>query len=320
MSSRNSDDFFRWEPGGRIYKPDGDLWWSRTHAQSPRAWEFSDGTLRIVFSTRDGEGRTRPGYVDVQMEDPTRVVQIGSEPMLDLGVPGAFDDSGVMPSCFVRDGDRVHMFYTGWNRSTTVPYRLAIGLATSHDGGHSFQKIGPGPVMDRSLLEPISCSQPYVIPWGGGYRMFYLSIFAWREVSGRMESYYNLRYVDSKNVRQWCPAGDIAIECDDSFTKAVAVPTVWREEGLFRMIYSFRGDSGFRDDPKSAYRLGYAVSRDGDSWERLDQELKLCNGGSDWDSVMQAYPDYFESSSGAFLFYTGNGFGREGIGFMKRIK
>ena len=59
-------------------------------------------------------------------------------PVLDLGELGCFDDVGVMPSCIVNvDGAKL-LYYAGWNTSTTVPYRISIGLAVSDDGGYTF--------------------------------------------------------------------------------------------------------------------------------------------------------------------------------------
>lgn len=309
-----------WKPGGLIYVPDGSLAWSKTHAQSPRALDLGNDRLRIVFSTRDQKGRTRPGSIDVSASDPSVIQAIAKDPLLELGEPGAFDDCGVMPACFLRSGGKIYLFYTGWNTSQTVPYRLSIGLACSDDGGLSFTKIGRGPVMDRSLHEPLGCSQPYVIPWGNGFRMYYLSIFKWAQVEGRLESYYNLRYVDSDNLLHWLPKGDVAVECDDDFTQAIAVPTVWVENGGFRMIYCFRGDNRFRTDPQSAYRLGFAVSPDGDQWRRQDDRIGIQRSTSGWDSEMQAYPDYFSHPLGSYLFYSGNGFGRGGFGFARRVQ
>lgn len=318
MNSRDIEPM-RWEPSKLIYRPDGSLPWSLTHAQSPRALDLGDGILRLVFSTRDDNGRTRPGFIDVRSDNPAEVIKIGSEPLLDLGRPGTFDDCGVMPSCFLRTEDSIYLFYTGWNTSGTVPYRLALGLARSSDGGQTFEKVGEGPVMDRSLHEPISCSQPYVIPWKSGYRMYYISFFDWREINGRLESYYNLRYVDSTNLESWLPKGHIAVDCDDELTKAIAVPTVWKEDGKYRMVYSYRGDTDFRSDMNTAYRLGIAVSDDGDSWQRRDDLTGLHRSKAGWDSLMQAYPDYFSNDYGSYLFYSGNGFGQAGVGFARRI-
>jgi len=274
--------------------------------------------MRVVFSTRDGEGRTRPGFIDVDASDPARVLDVGQQPLLELGSPGSFDDRGAMPACFLEEAGVTYLFYTGWNTSDSVPYRLSIGLAKSTDGGQSFEKVGPGPVMDRSLHEPISCSQPYVIPWKGGYRMYYISFFDWREINGRLESYYNLRYVDTDDLECWRPKGHIAVDCDDEFTKAIAVPTVWKEGDKYRMLYSYRGDTDFRTDTNAAYRLGSAVSDDGDSWQRRDDLIGLHPSESGWDSQMQAYPEYFSNEHGSYLFYSGNGFGQAGVGFARR--
>ena len=62
------------------------------------------------------------------------------------------------------------------------------------------------------------------------------------------------------------------------------------------------------------YRLEYAVSKDGVLWERsFDQEVLPPTSGG-FDSVNQSYANVIEQGEELWMFYTGNGFGRTGIG------
>ena len=48
-----------WIKKGTIYKPDGGLSWSKTHAQVPVVDHLSNqGVLKVYFATRDQEGRS----------------------------------------------------------------------------------------------------------------------------------------------------------------------------------------------------------------------------------------------------------------------
>src|SRR5262245_16992172 len=128
-----------------------------SHASLPVPDRIQDDVLRIYFGTRDAEGRSQPGAIDVDPDNPQRILRVHDRAVLQLGEPGTFDDRGIMPSCLVTDRGTRYLYYIGWNPQVTVPYRLAIGLAVSADGGASFDKASLGPVADRDYREPFFC-------------------------------------------------------------------------------------------------------------------------------------------------------------------
>jgi hypothetical protein len=81
------------------------------------------------------------------------------------------------------------------------------------------------------------------------------------------------------------------------------------------MWYCHRGSVDYRTDPLQSYRLGYAESRDGLGWTRLDHLVGIDRSDDGWDSVMLAYPFVYEHRGRKLLFYNGNGFGESGIGY-----
>lgn len=145
-----------------------------SHAQCPTPLRIDDDTIRIYYGSRDAQNRTLPAFIDVDAQQPARIVDMHKEPVMDLGALGAFDDSGVMPSCVLRVDGRVLLYYAGWNTSTTVPYRISIGLAASDDGGRTFERVFDGPILERCAREPHFCSTPFVLCDGKRFRMWYL--------------------------------------------------------------------------------------------------------------------------------------------------
>ena len=129
-----------WQKKGLVYKPDGSLAHSRSHAQVPYAFKHKD-FLRVYFSSRDDNGYSRPTFIDVDYDDPSKILYIHDTYVLDLGGPGEYDETGAMPSWFVpqTNGD-IWLYYTGWNR-THNSYRLSMGLSVSTDGGLNFKKM-----------------------------------------------------------------------------------------------------------------------------------------------------------------------------------
>src|SRR5262245_17546081 len=92
----------RWEKGGLIWGPEGDSAWGKTHAMVPTPVKVSPGEVRVYVGALDDSGVGRIGYIDLDEDDPRRVLRAAREPSLDIGEPGMFDDNGVLPSSVVK--------------------------------------------------------------------------------------------------------------------------------------------------------------------------------------------------------------------------
>ncbi len=305
-----------WIKKGLVYKPTGDLAHSRTHAQAPFAYEHPD-FLRIYFSSRDEHMQSRPTYIDVDYDDFTKIKYIHDQPVIDVGYPGENDETGVMPSWLVNRPDgEVWLYYTGWNR-TVNSYRLSIGLAVSADGGVTFQKKFRGPVLDRNIHDPVWAAMPSVmVEEDGTWRMWYISCQKCVYIHGYPEPYYRCHSAVSRDGIQWQISDVPAIEFDD-FLDAVGRPSVVKENGIYKMYYSYRNARDYRTDPNYSYRLGYAESEDGVHWERKDAQVGIERSPDphDFDYQMMNYAHYYIRGDKKYLFYNGNGFGASGFGY-----
>jgi predicted GH43/DUF377 family glycosyl hydrolase len=308
----------RWEKKGTIFVPSGQRPWMRSHASIPICDYRANGLLRIYFGTRDDAGRSHIGWVDVEADAPTQVHQISESPLLNHGPPGTFDDSGIMPSWLLEVDGRKYLYYIGWNPQVTVSYRLSIGLAISDDGGDTFVKLSKGPVSDRSFDEPFFNTAPCVRYENGLWRMWYISCTEWETVNDWPEPRYHVRYAESKDGINWRKTGIVCIDYDAN-TGAVGRPCVFVENGIYKMLYSYRGVVGYRTDPHQSYRLGYAESLDGIRWTRKDGEVGISRSEHGWDSEMMEYCSLFQSRDDLYMFYNGNGFGKTGFGYAVRI-
>ncbi len=307
-----------WVQRERIFHVDGQYPWMKHHAQIPTSLLATEDRLKIYFATRDDQGRSRVGLVEVDPDEPATVRTLHDSPVLDLGRPGTFDDSGVMPSCIVDAGDEHHLYYVGWTRGVSVPYRNAIGLAISTDGGTTFTRAFEGPVVDRSRDEPFSTLTCSVLRDGGGCRMWYTSTTEWIEVQGRFEPIYVIKYAESEDGVDW-RRENVTCIVPRSPLEVNGRPWVIRDGDTYRMWYSYRGIAGYRDNPSESYRIGYAESRDGVAWERRDELAELELPESGWDSEMLAYPSVYQHRGTRHLLYNGNGFGASGIGHAVQV-
>lgn len=299
----------RWDKLGLVYAPDGSLPWARSHAMIPTPLRMDENRVRVFVTFCDDGGLGRPGWVDVSAADPTRVLDVASKPLLDIGRPGTFDENGVLACSVVADGaGRLLMYYVGFELGHRIRYRLLTGLAISEDHGATFHRHAETPVLERSPAELYFRCGPYCLQEGGAFRLWYVAGSEWTEIDGKSMPVYNLRYAESVDGSTWPGQGEVQIKItgldEHGFGRPCVIPT---PGGGYRMFYSIRRRS------LRAYRLGYAESADGRNWKRMDETLNLdvTPGSFDSDAIMYAAP--IELGGRLYVFYNGNNFGRDGF-------
>jgi predicted GH43/DUF377 family glycosyl hydrolase len=267
----------------------------------------------VYYGPRDQQNRTRTAWIDVDPADPARILRVHDRPALDLGRLGTFDDSGVMPGAVAAVGDELYLFYTGWTGGVSVPYRTAVGLAVSLDGGESFERVSEAPVIDRTPEEPFGALSPYVLYEDAAWRMWYGCYLGWEASGERPEPVYVIRYAESTDGITWARSGRTCIP-PRSPLEANGRPWVLRDGDGYRMWYSHRAIHDYRHDRHSSYRIGYADSVDGLGWERRDNDVGIDLSADGWDSQMVSYAAVYEYGSLLHMLYCGNGFGTTGFG------
>jgi hypothetical protein len=262
------------------------------------------GGTELFYSSRDAQGRSHIGRATLAGDlDGEPVFE--EEPVLSPGELGAFDDSGVTTGCIVEDGDAVNLYYSGWTRGQTVPFYFYVGCARSTDGGRTFSRMSPAPVLERNEVDPYLTASPWILVESGLWRMWYVSGTGWEVRDGAPRHRYHIKYAESRDGVAWSREGHVCIDLRDEDEYAIARPTVLHDGDRYRMWYCSRGD---------AYRLGYAESADGLTWDRRDERAGLEPAPAGWDSEMICYPAVYERNGRRFLLYNGNGYGATGIG------
>lgn len=296
----------KWVKKGLIIKPQPDIYWV-THAMVPFAERIEGDNYRIYFSGRDKENRSLIGYSELNINEPSKILCYSKEPVLDLGELGCFDDNGVTPSWIVNHDNKKYLYYIGWNKGTTVRMHLVAGVAISTDGGKSFQRVSKVPILDRTNEEPYTLNTaPCVMIENGLWRMWYVSGVKWID---KDTPRYNIKYAESLDGIKWERKGIVCIDFKSEKENALARPCVIKEDGIYKMWYSYKGES---------YRIGYAESKDGITWERKDDEAGIDVSESGWDSEMIEYAFVFNHNGKKYMFYNGNDYGKNGIGYAIR--
>jgi hypothetical protein len=267
----------------------------------------------VYYADRDKSGKSFTTYVDLDRSDLSKIIYLHKEPILPLGAPGTFDDDGMMPSFAARRDGMVYLYYSGWNRGMTVPYRNSVGIAVSEDDGKTFRRLYEGPVLDRTPKEPYIAVTPTIIQEGSLWRMWYISGTKWVKVEDRYEPVYVIKYASSHDGIDWDRPNHQCIPQAHDW-EAFSHPTVLRGSDRYRMWYCFRHSLDYRDGSGS-YRIGYAESLDGLAWSRMDRVNGLDTSEEGWDSTMTCYPFVTRIDGRTVMFYNGNGFGRTGFGY-----
>lgn len=293
----------RWRKLGQIFVPSGQHPWMMSHAACPIALKIGENCHRVYFGTRDATNNPRIGFIEINLEKPSEILALSEQPAFDIGSYGMFDENGVYPGTILPFGDRLRMYYCGRCNLESPRYTMAIGVAESQDGGHSFERLQRSPILDRNASEPWAVSTPCVVPHEEGYRMWYLAGTGWNETGDK--SYYDIRQAKSQDGLIWTRNGEPQIFATTGESN-IASPAVLRKGDHWHMWFC----TFIQDE----YKMGYAVSYDGSTWKRHDGEVGIRLSASGWDAHGMAYPSLIVHNDRVYMLYSGNGYGRGGIG------
>jgi predicted GH43/DUF377 family glycosyl hydrolase len=297
----------KWQKRGLVYVPTGEQWWAKSHAFIPTA-EVLEDRIRVYFTSLDVNKFGRIGYVEVDIEKPSKILFLTNEPVLDIGILGTFDDCGVNASCVVNVKDKKYLYYIGWQRVERVPYMLFSGLAISLDGGKSFERYSNAPVLDRTPSESFSRSAPFVFIDRGLFKTWYWSCTNWSVENGWVHYNNVIKYAESTDGINWKSTNDICIAPDGKEDYSVGRPWVIKDGGIHKMWYSIRSKT-------KPYSMGYAESMDGLNWVRKDNEVGIDTSEAGWDSGMICFPCVVDAKGKRYMFYNGNRHGETGFGY-----
>ena len=297
----------KWHKIGNVFPPIGRRTWLKSHAGNPFAWHIKDSLYRVFFTSRDANNRSHISSAIVDFNADFKILEVSEHPILAPGELGLFDDSGVMMGYLLEKGDKLYLYYLGWNLKVTVPWLNTIGLAISEDGGETFQKYSRAPIMDRSDNDPFSISYPSILFEDNSYRMWYGSNLGWG--SDQSDMMHVIKSASSDDAIHWTTNNRTAIPLKNEFEYALSKPFVLKENGTYYMWYSFRASK-----LSNKYRIGVAASVDGQVWERMDEKVGIEPSKSGWDSEMIEYPWIGKHDDHYIMLYNGNEYGRTGFG------
>lgn len=307
----------KWQKKGLIFKTDKQFDWMSSHAQCPTAIVLED-RIRIFFSARLENQQSLPTFIDVERDNPKKIIALNPNPVLERGRRGTFDENGIIPSYFISKEDQLFFYYAGWSQCKNVPYKNFTGLAISDDNGLTFTKFSEAPVFSLNQYDPLSATGPCIVFKDNRFIAIYSTGVDWLEIDGKLEHTYQLTYAISKDGIYWSASGKLIFQSLDQL-EADCKPCIIENEGVYHMWFSKRGSRNFRKPGDTAYRLAYAFSVDMINWTRDDAKAGIDVSEEGWDSDMICYPHIVKVEDKYLMFYNGNDFGKSGFGYAELI-
>jgi len=302
-----------WDKKGLIYAPDGNSSWAKHTAMTPTPFLISDDVIRIYAGFRDDEGVSRIGYVDVNADNPKEILKISEKPVLDIGEPGCFDDNGVILGDVIKVDNKLYMYYIGFQLVKKVKFLAFTGLAISEDNGDTFQRYQKTPILDRTVKAPYIRAIHSVLYEDDIFKAWYPIDKGWQYIDGLPYPSYNIWYTESNDGIHFTKEDNILCIDTKGSEYRIGRPRVYKENDLYKMYYT-------RDFIERNYIAGYAESKDGKNWIRLDNKLGIEKSKEGWDSQMCCYPVLLSYKNKKYMFYNGNNYGKTGFGYAERIE
>ncbi len=298
-----------WSKIGLVFCPNQEHRWMQSHAANTFSMIKEQNLIRTYFSCRDVENRSHIGWVEYTLEPSIEIQRISEEPVLSPGEVGYFDENGVSLACIIHHEGQTRLYYLGWTLGKTVPWHNSIGLAIMDSDMNTAERYSLAPIYDRSDVDPISLSYPFLFKNNDEFLIYYGSNRAWGQKNEDMD--HVIKVARSQDGIAFEPLNHIALQPTGPDEYAFSRPYVRREGHEWQMWYSFRGAS---------YRIGYAESQDGIHWVRNDAKVGIGVSNTGWDSEMVCYPHIFQHDDRTYMTYNGNRFGKSGFGIAVLVE
>jgi predicted GH43/DUF377 family glycosyl hydrolase len=299
----------KWKKMGLIYSPKEDLAWGVQGALTPTPVLMGD-FIRVFSGFRDREGVSRIGYVDLDADNPARILAVSSNPVLDIGKAGAFDDHGVILGDVVQVGDLWRMYYVGFQLVPGVKFLAFTGLAISDRKCATFSRWSEAPVLDRSDEGLYIRAIHTVLYEDNVWKAWYAAGRSWQLLDGWPYPSYEIRYAESSDGIHFSSEGVLCLAPQGEEYR-IGRPRVFREGDSYGMFFT-------KGDHAGSYLSCYASSNDGQSWHRDDAAIGICPSREGWDSRALCYATPLDVGEKRYLFYNGNDMGRDGFGYAER--
>lgn len=297
---------------GFIYCPSGEKDWMQHSFMTPIAILIED-KIRLFGGIRDINGTSRIGFIDVDANNPSTVLYVNQEPVLDVGQDGCFDDNGAILGSIINDNGLWKMYYIGFQHVQKAKFYAFSGVAESKDLVNFTRKFQT-PIIDRKDWMKFIGASHTIIKDGAKYKVWYAAGNGWQEIDGKKYPQYSVYYTESDDGYNFDYSLNCHVVMPNESEYRIGRPTVFKISGKYIMFCT-------SDTLDKQYKICYFESSDGISWERMDSKLQgLEKSENGWDGQMACYPYLLNYKEKTYCFYNGNDMGRSGVGYAELVK
>ena len=237
-----SDNGMSWSKYGAnpvLIKGTSGAWDDEGVGSSCVIWDDDDNLYKMWYTgTPDNSSGATPGIGYATSPDGVDWTKYGTEPVIQAGSSGAWDDAGVLSPNVIKESDTSYkMWYSGRSADGGIG-NLRIGYATSPDGVN-WTKYGTEPVIAKGIdpdWDSRGVGVGTVIIDRGTYEIW----FTGYKGSGESEFESAIGYASSSNGISWTKSGsNPVLEGDSGWeSNGVGAPWVTHSGRTYRLWYS----------------------------------------------------------------------------------
>ena len=103
---------FEWQKLGKIIGPQKNISWMNSHTGAAYSCQRKGSSLFDIYLTaRQKNNVSRIGLITIDIKNPTKVLNVSKNPIINLGGRGSFDETGTSYPCIVKKNKQTYLFY-----------------------------------------------------------------------------------------------------------------------------------------------------------------------------------------------------------------
>lgn len=294
----------KWIKLGRILKPKDNYIKSNNIGPS-FIRRKSKNILEIYFTHRNQDNISKISKVDFDLNKKI-ILKNSFIKILSENNYGYFDQDGVGYPSLVTHKKRDYLFYVGWirNNKKLVPFQNRIGICKLVKKA---KRLFSTPIIGLSEFDKFNTGSCYIKKINSKYIIYYTSFSNYKKINNKYRHVYSIKYATSSNLIHWKKNKKFCIRLKKN-EFAISKPSVIFYKKKYHMWFCTRG---------KYYKIGYAYSKNGINWIRDDKKFVVIGKKEKWDSLARAYPSVIKHDRKLLMVYTGNHYGKTGIGMLE---
>ena len=299
-----------WKDFGLIFRVNNLFPWALTHCYVPTALELASH-IRIYASFWYEKKCGRLGYIDVDKDNPTQILNYSLMPIMSDSSSAAFDYNGVTPLSVIQDDTTIRLYYAGWKRFSHAQKRYTIytGLALSEDEGETFKRYADIPIMGKRSDSELIRSGGFTMRMHDHWRTWLASYSQNVNNPDKVIPSYNLETMVSKDGIHWPANQQVVFSIVPDKILGYGRSAIWIDTNqVFNGLFSVRSWNG------KYYGIYHATSHDGLTWSNLTLDGMGFSSKNTCDEQSEvAFPSLIHQKDRMLMFYNGDDFGCSGL-------